>query len=166
MGSSPGAVTFKFEYREGWSWWCYWFHHSHCLLLSKIWEDGFTKQTVTPITTRKTRKMGKMRKMGKKKFNDSRRIPPDDSTLKMKITRANFVLFSIRMLNFLSLKVRFAVKAWTFSESLALQLLILRLLVLVMIFSLPLKEVNVVVPLVNMVTTDLWLTCVRWIWHP
>lgn len=116
---------------------------------------------MTPITTRKTRKMGKMRKMGKKKFSNSRRIPPDDSTLKMKITRANFVLFSIRMLNFLSLKVRFAVKAWTFSESLALQLLILRLLVLVMIFSLPLKEVNVVVPLVNMVTTDLWLTCVR-----
>ena len=37
----------------------------------------------------------KTSKMGKKKFNDTRRIPPDESTLKMKIMRANFVTLDI-----------------------------------------------------------------------
>ena len=37
----------------------------------------------------------KTSKMRKKKFNDRRRIPPDESTLKMKIMRANFVTLGI-----------------------------------------------------------------------
>ena len=37
----------------------------------------------------------KTSKMGKKKFNDTGRIPPDESTLKIKIMRANFVTLGI-----------------------------------------------------------------------
>ena len=37
----------------------------------------------------------KTSKMGKKKFNDTGRIIPDESTLKIKIMRANFVTSGI-----------------------------------------------------------------------
>ena len=37
----------------------------------------------------------KTSKMRKKKFNDTKRILPDESTLKMKIMRANFVRLGI-----------------------------------------------------------------------
>ena len=54
----------------------------------------------------------KTSKMRKKKFNETRRIPRKESTLKMKIMKANFV--TLILLIFPQLKVRFPLSARVF----------------------------------------------------